>query len=97
MKFQLLSDNHDTLTGLRLAGIEGEIITSANQAEKRIWEIVADKDVGILLVTSTVYSLAAKSLDEIREQKTTPLVVEIPDRHGGVSHSVADYIRDAIG
>ncbi|MEE1127421.1 MAG: ATP synthase subunit F, partial [Acutalibacteraceae bacterium] len=26
MKFYLISDNHDTVTGLRLAGIEGEVV-----------------------------------------------------------------------
>lgn len=99
MKFWLLSDNHDTVMGMRLAGIEGEIVSSGEQALRRVEEIEQDPDIGILLVTAGVYQSCRGRLDEIRLKKETPLVVEIPDRHdeGGSGSSITDYIRDAIG
>lgn len=98
MRFWAFSDNHDTLTGLRLAGIEGEILSFGTEAEKRINTIAENSEIGILLVTAAVYKRHKVLLDRIRLQKQTPLVIEIPDRHNGSSgNDITDYIRDAIG
>lgn len=98
MKFWVLSDNHDTLMGMRLTGIEGEIISSRDQGLNSLNKVVSREEIGILLVTSEVYKLLRNELDEIRLNKETPLVVEIPDRHNeGSASAITDYIRNAIG
>lgn len=98
MKFWLLSDNHDSIEGMRLAGIEGSLVADIEQARKAIDSVVENEEIGILLVTSGVYSMCKTELDDVKLSHTTPLVVEIPDRHGnGSETSVTDYIKDAIG
>ena len=99
MKIFLISDNIDTLTGMRLAGINGVVVHELDELKSAICDVTEDEDVGILLIMER---LAREFPDEIKELKFTgkrPLVVEIPDRHGtGRSKDfITNYIREAIG
>ena len=40
----LISDNTDTLTGMRLAGVEGILVRSRDQVKKALEDAVSDKD-----------------------------------------------------
>ena len=51
MKFFVLSDKPDVYLGMRLAGMDGAVVEDRNEALDRIREIVAAKEVGILLIT----------------------------------------------
>ena len=47
----LISDSHDALTGMRLAGVEGVLAETAEQAEAEIKKCIEDETVGIILIT----------------------------------------------
>ena len=51
MRFYLISDNMDTLTGMRLAGIEGEVVHDPESVEKALNTAMAAEDIGIVLIT----------------------------------------------
>ena len=69
MKYYVISDNADTMVGLRLAGIPGCRVASREE-----------------------------KLAPMKLSAHTPLVVEIPDRHGSRNKdSITRYIREAIG
>ena len=51
MKMYLISDNIDTLTGMRLAGVEGEVVHGRRETKQSVEKILEDKDLGILLLT----------------------------------------------
>ena len=51
MKTFLISDNIDTYTGLRLAGIEGVVIHSREHLKEELDKVLADKEIGIVLLT----------------------------------------------
>ncbi|MCH5191610.1 MAG: V-type ATP synthase subunit F [Oscillospiraceae bacterium] len=97
MKFFLLTDDADSLIGMRLAGIEGKYVTDRETALSQI-EIAAKSDVGILLMTPGVSALCRDMLVELKK-RNRPLIVTIPDSDPGhnPADSVTDYIRDAIG
>lgn len=97
MKFFLLTDDADSLIGMRLAGIEGKYVTSREEALAQI-ESSANNGVGILLMTPGVSALCRDMLIELKK-RNRPLIVEIPDSDPGhnSADSVTDYIRDAIG
>ena len=86
MKMYLISDNIDTLTGMRLAGVEGEVVHGRREAKQAVEKILEDKDLGILLLTE-------KLSFEI------PVLVEVPDRHGSgrQPNFITNYINEAIG
>lgn len=99
MKMYLLSDNVDTLSGMRLAGVDGVIAHTADEVLSAMKKIMEDKEIGILLVTKKLYLEFSERLLEIIAENQTPLVVQIPDRHGaeGSGNAIAAYIKEATG
>ena len=51
MKFYLISDNTDTLMGMRLAGIEGVVAHEEDEVISVLEKAMKDKDVAIILMT----------------------------------------------
>lgn len=99
MKFFLISDNIDTKTGFRLAGIEGVVVHEVDEVRKVIDEVLLDKEIGILMITEKLGKLVPEKISDIKLNYHTPLVVEIPDRHGTgrTPDSITRYVREAIG
>ena len=99
MKYFAVSDNVDTLTGLRLTGIEGVLAHKSDEVYDAVSSAAADSDVGILLITERLAGLCPDVLDSLKKSGSRLLVVEIPDRHGtGRSpDSITRYIKEAIG
>ena len=99
MKMYLISDNIDTQTGMRLAGIEGVGVHEADALKKGLDEVVKNREIGIVLITEKLGSLLPAYIKEIKLNYRTPLIVEIPDRHGTgrTRDSITRYVREAIG
>lgn len=99
MKMYLISDNVDTLTGMRLAGVEGEVAHGRKEAKEAVEKILEDKNLGILLLTEKLSFEIPELVDEIKLNRKQPLLVEIPDRHGSgrQQNFITNYINEAIG
>lgn len=99
MRFWLISDNHDTAMGMRLAGIEGVIVHEPDEVQRALKEAADQEDIGVLLVTERLVTLCPDLVYDIKMNRHRPLIVEIPDRHGdGRSEdSITRYVREAIG
>ena len=99
MKMYLISDNVDTLTGLRLAGVDGVVVHERNELREAIENAMSDKTVGIILLTEKFGREFPDLIDEIRLENTMPLLIEIPDRHGTGRKEdfITSYVNEAIG
>lgn len=99
MRFALISDNHDTLTGMRLAGIDGVVVHDRQSAEKALLDAIDDDDVAVVLMTERLVDLCPDTVYDLKLNRQRPLIVAIPDRHadGRSKDSIMRYIRDAIG
>lgn len=99
MKLYVISDNIDTLTGMRLAGIEGCVAHTHDEVVEAMAAVQYDKDLAILLFTQKAASYAPDEISDLKLNHSLPLVVNIPDRHGldKSQNVITDYIRDAIG
>ncbi|MCI2057834.1 MAG: V-type ATP synthase subunit F [Oscillibacter sp.] len=99
MKYFVITDSADTLVGLRLAGIEGVVTRTAAEAYTALDEVLRDPEIGILLVTERLARECESRLAPLKMTISTPLVIEIPDRHstGRSADSITRYIREAIG
>ena len=98
MRYFVISDNTDTHVGLRLAGIEGVIARSREEGLEAIGKALQDPTIGILLITEGLAELCADKLAPLKMTSRTPLIVEIPDRHGQRNKdAIGKYIREAIG
>lgn len=99
MRFYLISDNVDTQVGMRLAGIDGVVVHTADEVKSTLKEAVAMNDVAVILITSTLLALCPEMVYDLKLKMKRPLIVEIPDRHGNgrTKDSITEYVREAIG
>ena len=98
MKSYLICDNEDTLLGMKLAGIEGEILTDRNEILKLIDKMLADSETGIILITGKIKSLAKDEIMERKLKSKKTLIVEIPSvGEKYEADFITRYIRESIG
>ena len=99
MKMYLISDNTDTLTGMRLAGVEGCIVHERAELRKALEDAIANKENGIILLTEKFGREFPDIIDDVRLNRRLPLLIEIPDRHGTGRKPdfITSYVSEAIG
>lgn len=99
MKMFLISDNVDTYTGMRLAGVEGVVVHEEDELRAELERALQDEEIGIVLLTEKFGRDFPEVVNEVKLAHRLPLFVEIPDRHGtGRSKNfITDYVSRAIG
>lgn len=98
MKMYLISDNIDTQTGMRLAGVEGVVVHEREELRTALEQACADKDIGLVLLTEKFGQLYPELVQAYKQRKR-PLFIDIPDRHGTGRKPdfITAYIAEAIG
>lgn len=98
MKFRLISNSHDALTGMRLAGIEGVYAKTAQEAETEINKCLDDETVGIVLITEGLAAQCTELIDSVKLGRSSPLIVTVPgSKNERGQDDVMRYVREAIG
>lgn len=99
MKMFLISDNIDTYTGMRLAGVEGVVVHEREELRRALEQAVENKENGIILLTEKFGKEFPDIIDDIRLNHRFPLLIEIPDRHGTgrAPDFITSYVNEAIG
>lgn len=99
MKMFLISDNVDTCTGMRLAGVDGIVVHEKEELYQALKKVMTDETIGIVLLTEKFGREFPDMIDEIKLNRKMPLIVEIPDRHGTGRKKdfITSYVNEAIG
>lgn len=99
MKMFLISDNIDTYTGMRLAGVEGVVVHEREELHRALEEAISNKENGIILLTEKFGKEFPDIIDNVRLNHKLPLLIEIPDRHGTgrAPDFITSYVNEAIG
>ncbi len=99
MNMYLISDNVDTYTGMRLAGVDGVVVHEREELLDSLNNALQDKNIGIVLLTEKLGSEFPDIINEFRLKRKMPLLIEIPDRHGTGRKKdfITSYITEAIG
>ena len=99
MKMFLISDNVDTCTGMRLAGVDGIVVHEREELSRALEKVMTDSTIGIVLLTEKFGREFPEIIDEIRLNRKMPLIVESPDRHGTGRRKdfITSYVNEAIG
>ncbi len=99
MQMYLISDNVDTYTGMRLAGVDGIVIHSKKHLKEQLEKVMANKEIGVVLITEKLSTEFPDIIAEIKLHRRLPLIVEIPDRHGTGRKAdfITSYVSEAIG
>ena len=95
----LASDNVDTYTGMRLAGVDGVVVHEKQELRDALETAMNDKSIGIILLTERFGREFPDLIDEIKLKRKMPLLIEIPDRHGTGRKKdfITSYVNEAIG
>ena len=99
MRFHLISDNIDTIVGMKLAGIYGVLVHEYAETRKALSDAMEMDDVAVILMTERLVKLCPDMVYDLKLNRKQPLIVEIPDRHGNgrTKDSITRYVREAIG
>ena len=98
MKSFLISDNRDTIIGMRLANIEGVLAQTREEITARFKEAVEDKDIGIIIITEKIFEEMKEEVLELKRTGSSQLIVTIPDRTGLKDKNfIMRYIKESIG
>ena len=99
MRIYLISDNIDTYTGMRLAGVEGVVVHQREELREALQKAIANKEIGIILLTEKFGREFPEIIDDVKLHHKTPLIIEIPDRHGTGRKPdfITSYVNEAIG
>ena len=99
MKMYLISDNVDTQTGMRLAGVDGVVVHEREELREALEKTLLDPSIGIVLLTEKFGKVFPDIIDHFRLERRMPLLVEIPDRHGTGRKPdfITSYVTEAIG
>ena len=94
-----VSDDKDTLTGLRLAGIEGELAQNKKETLAAVERVRSDESIAVLLINEGCAAMIPKTVTELKLSSINPLLVVIPGSCGSSREpdSITRLIREAIG
>ena len=97
MKMYLISDNVDTYTGMRLAGVDGIVIHEREELRTALEDVLADKTVGIVLLTEKLGREFPDLIDTFRlEEKITHLKTTSMEQARAEGNAIIDSHREAL-
>ena len=99
MKYFLISDNVDTLAGMRLVGVRGVVVHEPEEMNQALEKACADPEIGLVLITDKLVAKCADVVFAYKLNRKRPLIVEMPDRHSDTNpgDSRRHYISEAVG
>jgi V/A-type H+-transporting ATPase subunit F len=98
LKFHVIGDA-DTVLGFRLAGVEGDVVQTADETRQSLERAFARKDLGVLIMPERTAQSVRQQVDQHVNKSTFPLIIEIPDIQGPMEgrKTVKEMIRAAVG
>ncbi len=98
MKYFVIGDE-DTVLGFGMVGVGGSVATTVAEAQAAFDAAMADRDIGILVITERSAQLIRPRVDRLLFSDDFPLIVEIPDRRGRMPDrpTVRETVNSAIG
>jgi len=95
----LVIGHPDAVLGFSLAGVNGQAVSTASEANQALDAAFASEDVGIILVTQDVARLIQARVEDLKLHSTIPLVVEIPSPDGVSPDepTLSEVVLKAIG
>ncbi|MBR6761165.1 MAG: V-type ATP synthase subunit F [Oscillospiraceae bacterium] len=99
MRCHLISDNTDTLMGMRLAGVSGEIAHNRDETLAALRSALRNQEIAAIFLTQKLSELCEAEVRQIKQTIPVPLLVVIPDRHGGqgLTASMTRYLEETVG
>ena len=88
------------ITGFKLVGVEGKEVSSADEAQQALNNVLTRKDIAIVLISEEFSSQASlrEQIDKVRQERVNPMILEIPGSKGLSSRTeLSDVISKILG
>jgi len=98
VKFCCIADER-TVRGFRLAGVVGQVVTTATQAAAAVDNAAEDPDCGVIILSQKAAVGIRHQIERIQLERERPLIVEIPGPEGSVPgrKSLRELVQEAVG
>ena len=98
MAFHIIGDE-DTVLGFRFAGVTGDCVENADQAQAAFRRAVDEAGCRILLLTEAVEDMIEADVTAHRLESEAPFIVTVEDIWGprGERPALTDLIQEAVG
>ena len=98
MKFYCIADE-DTVRGFRLAGVSGEVATTAGETIAAVQAAPERPDCAVLILTEKTADTIRPLLNQIRFERERPLIIEIPGPEGPTHErkNLRQLVQEAVG
>ncbi|MFO7907088.1 MAG: V-type ATP synthase subunit F [Pirellulaceae bacterium] len=98
MKFYCIGDE-DTVRGFRLAGIDGQVVLTDQEAEEALRSVAGRADVGVVIINDVIAAGIREEVDAFRLDREQPLLVEIPGPRGPLPgrKTLRQLVHEAVG
>lgn len=73
----------DVVLGFQLAGVEGSMVSSKEEASEALKKAFGMRDIGIVFITEDFSTQIYDEITRLRSQPNMPFIVEVPGRSGG--------------
>lgn len=98
MKSFVLCEKKETLLSMRLAGIEGKMVSSKEEMESSLEELMQDPDIGLVFISENILNLSKDFAMERKLSQIKTLIVQIPEPEGLQDKEyIMKYIKNSIG
>jgi vacuolar-type H+-ATPase subunit F/Vma7 len=99
MNAYVIGDN-DMITGFRLVGVEGVEADTVEDAQLALRKALTRSDIGIIIISQLYFSDSTmqEQIDKIRQERVTPLIVEVPGSKGAFKQiQISEIISKILG
>jgi vacuolar-type H+-ATPase subunit F/Vma7 len=90
----------DMVVGFRLVGVEGVEASSVEEARSALHKALARSDVGLIILSEAYFTASSMQdeVDKIRQERVSPLIVELPASKGSSSRmQLSEIISKILG
>jgi V/A-type H+/Na+-transporting ATPase subunit F len=90
----------DMVTGFRLVGVDGAEVSTVEEAKQALDKVLLRSEVGIIVISQEFLSDTTlnQEIDKIRQERVSPLIVEIPGSKGSFKEiQLSDIISKILG
>ncbi len=96
--YALVIGDRDMVTGFRLVGVKGIVVSSVDEAWRALSKAVESVDVALIIISEEFSTKMRDNIDKLRLSRMAPLIVEAPGRLGpSGAIDMSDIVRKAIG
>ena len=77
----------------------GVVVHTHDELKDALQKAISNKEIGIILLTEKFGREFPEIIDDVKLHHKTPLIIEIPDRHGTGRKPdfITSYVNEAIG